>query len=98
VGRPKKTKMGVNLGLPHLFQRNKVKGCVGLVESSHEEVPKYLYPNSQLQISKNVNIMVLKVMTLTIIIHCIQNSILANLLTTRMIKVEDMGEAMVLHK
>jgi hypothetical protein len=37
-----------------------------------------------------------KVMALTIIIHCIQNSI--NLLTTRMIKVEDVGEVMVLHK
>jgi hypothetical protein len=40
MGRPKKTKMGVNLGLPHLFEQNKVKGCVGLVEFSHEEVPK----------------------------------------------------------
>lgn len=40
VVRPKKAKMGVNLGLPHHFQQNKVKGCVGLVELSHEEVPK----------------------------------------------------------
>jgi hypothetical protein len=38
----------------------------------------------------------LKVMTLTIVIHCNQNSILANLLTTRMVKAkEDMKEVML---
>jgi hypothetical protein len=60
---------------------------------------KHLHPNSQLQILKNVNIVVLKVMALTTIIHLHPKLILANLLTTRMIKVkEDVGEAMVIHK
>jgi hypothetical protein len=46
-----------------------------------------------LQISRNVSIMVLRVMTLVIVIHCTHNFVITNLLTTRMVKSkEDMGK------
>jgi len=38
-------------------------------------------------ISKNVSIMMLRVMTLTIVTHCIQNFVLINLPTTKMVKI-----------
>ncbi len=56
---------------------------------------RHLHPNPYLQIMKNVSIVMLMVMTLTIVTHCIQNSILTNLPTTRMVEAkEDVGEAM----
>jgi hypothetical protein len=41
VGRQKKNQNAGQFGPSPSFQRNKVKGCVGLVESSYEEVPKW---------------------------------------------------------
>jgi hypothetical protein len=38
-------------------------------------------------ISKNVSIMMLKVMTLTIVTHYIQNFVIINLPTTKMVKI-----------
>jgi hypothetical protein len=58
---------------------------------------RHLHPNPYLQVMKNVSIVVLMVMTLTIVTHCIQNFILTNLPTTRMVEAkEDVGEAMAL--
>ncbi len=101
VGRPKGIKRGGKLGLPHHFQQNRAKGlCVGLVKvRAHEKgEPKtkvrHLHPNAHLQIViKNVSIVVLRVMPLTIVIHCIQNFVLINISTTMMVKVKgDVGE------
>jgi hypothetical protein len=48
-------------------------------------------------ISKNVSIMMLKVMTLTIVTHYIQNFVIINLPTTKMVKIwkEDLRVAIV---
>jgi hypothetical protein len=55
---------------------------------------KYLHPNAHLQVLiKNVSIVVLRVMPLTIVIHYIQNFVLINISTTMMVKVKgDVGE------
>jgi len=83
------------------FQQSRAKGlCVGLVKiRAHEKgEPKTkvrdLHPNAHLQVLiKNVSIVVLGVMPLTIVIHYIQNVVLINISTTMMVKVKrDVGE------
>lgn len=74
---------------------------VGLIEvftwkRNAQTKARHLHPNPYFQVPKNANIVALKVMTLTIVIHCNQNFILASLLTTRMVKAnEDMKEVIV---
>jgi len=57
---------------------------------------RHLNPNPHLKVLKNVNIVVLKVMTLTIVNHCIYNYVFINLPTIRVVKAkEDMEEEII---
>lgn len=75
--------------------------CVGFVEvltrkRSAPTKARHSHLSPDFQVLTNVNNMVLKVMTLIIITHCIQNFIPIDLTIVKMLRAkEDVGEAMV---